>query len=164
MFIDSKGKLFGKISIIDILIILVVLAGTAGLAYKVNNSKTITPFTKTDDIQVVFSADEIPEFVAKVMKVGDIVKDPIKGTVFGKVKDIKKGTSISRVETADGRIVVAERPGYVSLKVTIEGKGIYTNSGITFDNADYYIGKSLEIRVGNTAIYTRIYDLKKVKG
>ncbi|HAA43417.1 MAG TPA: hypothetical protein DCE02_05365, partial [Ruminiclostridium sp.] len=31
MIIDSKGKLFGKISIIDILILAVIIAGTAGV-------------------------------------------------------------------------------------------------------------------------------------
>jgi len=34
MIIDSKGKLFGKISIIDILILVVLIAGIAGVWVK----------------------------------------------------------------------------------------------------------------------------------
>jgi len=162
MFIDKKGKLFGKVSIIDILIVLIVIAGAAGLAYKVKNSRTITPFTKTDNIQIVFIADETLEFVADAIKPGDVVKDLVKGTVFGEVKSITKKESVTRIATDDGRIVVASKPGYVSVEVIVEGKGVYTDTGVTFDNADYYIGKSFEVKVGNTATYLRIYDLKKI--
>jgi hypothetical protein len=164
MIIDSKGKLFGKISVIDILIVAVVLAAALGLVYKFKVSKTESIFTKPDTIQLVIYTEEAPDYTAADIKKGDIVKDPVKNAVFGKVIDVKVDKSVSFAQTDSGDIVVSSRPGYVSIKVYVEGKGILSASGATFDNADYSIGKAFEVRAGRSTLWAKISEFKKIKG
>ena len=89
MIIDNKGKFFGKISIVDILIVLIIIAAAAGVYYKYGKSDTITPFTRTDKIQMSFYMEDMPDFVANTVKVGDIAKDRVQNVLLGKVTSIK---------------------------------------------------------------------------
>lgn len=166
MIIDSKGKLFGKISIIDILIVLVLLAAIAGVGYKYAASKTTTPFTVKDDIRMKFYGAEVPEYAANSVKAGDTVKDLVKGTVFGTVKEVVVDKAISVASTDRGEIVQASRPGFASIMITVEGKGLLGDgrSGVTIDNSEYYIGDAIDkLRAGNAALYynVRVYDISK---
>lgn len=164
MIIDNKGRLFGKISIIDILIVAVVLAAVAGVVYKFKISKAEGIFVKPDKLQVVFYTEELPDFVATDIKQGDIVKDPVKNAVFGKVTGIEIDKSVSFTQNDNGDIKVSSKPGYVSIKLYVEGNGTFSTNGITINNADYAIGKQFEIRAGRSAIWTRIKEIKKIEG
>ena len=102
MIIDSKGKLFGKVSIIDIIIIIVVIAAIAGVGYKLKQSNTITLTTKTDKVRLTFFSEESTEYAVKAVKVGDVVKDIDQGTTFGRVvEDIKTDKAMSFLEFSE---------------------------------------------------------------
>jgi len=163
MIIDSKGRLFGKISIVDILIIVVVLAGIGGLAYKFSTSGILRLNSGTDTIYISFYNEELMDYAAKSVKEGTIVIDPQKNTEFGKVKEIKIDKAKSITVNDAGQYVETSKPGYSSILITVEGKGTYSESGVMFGTEKYYIGKTLEVRFGNTAIFSKIYDIKKVE-
>ena len=64
---------------------------------------------------------------------------------------------------SDGKAVSSSKPGYVSIKITVEGQGIYSATGATFGGVEYYVNKSLELRTGISDLYPRISDIIKVK-
>lgn len=162
MFIDDKGKLFGKISIIDILVVCLILGGIAGAYYKFGRSNTISPFVKPDRIEMTFFTEDVVEFVGAGIKAGDLVKDRV-GPVLGKVKEVVAGPGIYHAANEQGQMIKSSKEGYISLKVVIEGDGVYTNNGVTFSNMDYYVNKWFEIRVGNVSYYTRIKSIRKIE-
>lgn len=161
MIMDEKGKLFGKISIVDILIVLVVLAAIAGVGYKFAKSKVASPFVKPDTIQIQFYGEEIPDYAAKAVKKGDAGVDPVKNSVFGSVTDVKIDKSASYGTDAKGQYVRSSKDGYSSIYVTLEGSGTYSDNGVKFGSDLYFIGKTMEVRVGNTALWVRISDIRK---
>ena len=161
MIMDDKGRLFGKISIIDILIVLVVVAGIAGVAYKFTASKAATPFAKADDIQIQFYSEESPTDACSAIKSGDAVVDPVKNSSFGTVSSVKLDKSISWAQSDKGEFVASTKTGYSSIYLTADGKGAFGNSGVKFGTDYYYIGKTMELRVGNSAFWVRISDIKK---
>ena len=159
--IDSKGKLFGKISIIDLVIVLVVIAAIAGVGYKLTQSKVASGATE-HDIKTVLYLDELYTPVAETLKAGDVVKESIQGANFGKVTDIKLDKSVSWYPNTQGAVVKSSKDGYNSVTLTIQGKGIVGTNGVSIGNYNYYIGKTLEFRVGNTAIYAKITAISKI--
>lgn len=163
MIIDNKGKLFGKISIIDILIVLIVVGAVAGLGYKLTRSKAGNPvFTKQDEIQVKFRHDDVPEFVVKAIKEGDPVRESVQNASFGKVSSIETGDAIVWLDTEDGRSVKVSREGYYSVEITMNAKGMMGSSGVTIDKASYYVGQTVTLYVGNAALYSgKITDIKE---
>lgn len=163
MIIDNKGKLFGKISIIDILIFLIIVAVVAGLGYKLTRSKSGSPvFTKQDEIEVKFRHDDVPEFVVRAIKEGDPVRESVQNASFGKVSNVETGESIVWLDTEDGQSVKGSREGYYSVEITMNAKGIMGSSGVTIDKANYYVGQTLTLYVGNAGLYSgRISDIRK---
>jgi hypothetical protein len=162
MLIDEKGRLFGKINIVDFIVIAVIVLGIAGVAYKFISSST-SLFKKTENIEIVFYNEDLPAYVADAINVGDQVKDSVKNTVFGKVVAKETDKSVVFAPDAKGELIQTTRPGYVSMKLYVQGEGIFTDTGVIFNNADYYVGRSLELRAGNGVIWTRVSDIKKVK-
>lgn len=166
MIIDSKGKFFGKVSIIDIIIVLVVIAAIAGVGYKLRQSNTIILTTKPDKIRLTFFNDESPEYAVKAVKVGDVVKDFEQGAVFGKViEDIKIDKALSYTEFSeyvDGEWVIGSRPGYCSYYMTVDGEGVInSNGGVNFGGVNYYVGRTVTMIVGNNVFTGRIYNIEK---
>lgn len=163
MIIDDKGKLFGKISIVDILIVCVILAGIAGVYYKFGRSKTISPFVKPDRIEMTFFSEDLPAYVGASIKPGDTVKDRITGSSLGKVKEAVSGPNIFYAPNSQGQMIKSSKDGYISLKLVVEGNGVYSDNGVTFSNMDYYVNKWFEIRAGNASLYTRIMGIRKIE-
>lgn len=162
MIIDKKGRILGKVSIIDVLVLLLILAVLGGVGYKYKKSGTATPFTRLDDLEITLYQEEAPEPAAKGVKTGDPVREAIQGSYFGKVKDVKIDKSVSWVEDRnDGKYVASFKQGYASIYITIEGKGLFGDNGVTIDNAVYFVGKTLEVRVGNSVFWARIWDIRK---
>lgn len=163
MLIDSKGKLFGKISVVDILIVVIIIGALAGVAYKLKKSNVVSPLAKSYTIQTVLYTDATTESSAKAIKEGDSVKDKVTGADLGKVTKIEIGPSVIYGVDAAGKVVVSQKPGYVSLKITVQGKGTYDSMGATFGSSNYYINKSMyETRVGNSSFSIVINDIKKL--
>lgn len=165
MLFDKKGKLFGKISIVDILVVLLIIAIGAGLYYKFGKSGTETPFTKTSTIQMSVYLESVQDYVVKSIKKGDVVKDRVQNVEVGRVVDVKVGPDISYFINDKGMVVQGSRKGYSSVTVTFEGKGIYSPTGATFGGVEYYINKNgTEWRIGNTSSFAKISSIKLIEG
>ncbi len=163
MIIDNKGKLFGKISVIDIVIVLVVVLAVAFVGYKfVKSGTTNTVFNKAQDVKITFYVEETNDFAAASINVGDNVVDFIQSTTVGHVTKVEKAPSVAFSPSADGRLVKATKEGYASVKVTVEGKGILGSNGLTISGNDYLIGQNYNIKVGRVQFEkARVSDVGK---
>lgn len=164
MILDKKGKLFGKISIVDVLVIVIIIAIACGLYYKFGRSGTVTPFTDTQKIQMSLYMESVNTYMIESIKVGDVVRDRVQNVVLGKVTDIQIGDDITYFINDKGMAVKGSREGYNSVTVVFEGEGIYKDTGVFFSGIEYYINKNgTEWRIGNTFCYAKISDIELVK-
>lgn len=160
MIIDKKGKLFGKVSIIDLLIVVVVIAAILGVLYKFNQSSTVTPFSDKDKIEVKLQTDDVEKFAIDAIEIGDTVKDWNSGVVLGKLVDFKVGESKLEYYDDQGQVVLSSRDDHVSVELFVEGEGIYSESGTTsFGSNSYFINRSMEIAVGDVILWIRISEI-----
>ena len=161
MVMDNKGRLFGKINVIDFLIIVLVFSAVGGIGYKFSKSKT-SVLAKTTHVSIEFFTDEAPTFAVNKIKTGDIVGDTERGSTFGKVEVVNIDKSVSLGQTFSGQFVESSKPGLSSVRMQVYGEGeLNTDGGIKINNIDYYIGKSIILKAGNSVFMGRIYDLSK---
>ncbi|MDP4093042.1 MAG: DUF4330 domain-containing protein [Bacillota bacterium] len=159
---DKKGKLFGKISIIDLLIILVIIGAAAGITYKFTKSKVVSPLVKSDIVTMQFYTEEVPDYVANAVKKDTLAQDADRKVTFGTITDVKVDKSVSLVTNSQGQIIRTSKPGYSSILITVEAKAYYSNNGVSLGGNEYFIGDTFqELKFGNTSMKTTIYDLKK---
>ena len=98
--IDSKGKLFGKINIIDYLLLLVFVVAIAVVGVKVLGNKTVGDAqTITESINKTLDSEELP--ILKKTKSGEAVVDikPLIRSAYAKVASDK--IMISCILSAD---------------------------------------------------------------
>ena len=90
-FIDRNGRLFGKISVIDVLVIGVVLVMAAALFFKNNQAHTGMSVTE-QDITFQVRARGVDDYVAAAILVGDSLYDQSYssgGRALGQITDIQ---------------------------------------------------------------------------
>ncbi|HHW00314.1 MAG TPA: DUF4330 domain-containing protein [Clostridiaceae bacterium] len=163
MIIDKKGRLFGKVSIIDVLALVIVIAIAVFVGGKFKKSDTGSPFTqKEDKIQIVYVIEELRDFVADELKIGDPARESVYKASFGNVVDIKRDKSVSWVRTNQAKLIKSSKEGYSCVYITMEGTGIYGDNGVTIGSGEYFIGQSIVLNIGKTQVYGKICDMKKI--
>lgn len=157
MIIDEKGKLFGKVNIIDLIILIAIVAAVAVVGINFFRSNTSAP---ANVIQMEFYAEEVSDFVAKKVKVGADLYDDTDKVMLGKVTEVKTGPSVVWINTSDGRVVKSSKEGFRSITITGEMTGEKTSIGATVGGVKYGVGHSMVLRAGDAKIYLRVSELK----
>lgn len=140
--LDNKGRLFGKISIIDVLVVLVVVVMAFAL-YMKNNSLDASKTGESSNVPITFvvEAEHVPLNVAEAIRVDDIVydKDRASGGAVGKITNIEVQPAARTERLDNGTYASVTSENACNLLVTIEGTGSVTN-GYYAINKIYEIG------------------------
>ena len=139
--IDKNGRLFGKISIIDVAVLLVVAVMALGLYVK-STTKDITAATDNKVITYQISANAVPEYMADALVVGDqLFEDGNKATngSLGTITDIQTTPGDRLAELSDGTLEMVPVEEAVNLLITVEGEGIADEDGYRL-NRTYTLG------------------------
>ncbi len=143
-FIDRNGRLFGKISVIDVLVIGVVLVMAAALFFKNNQAHTGMSVTE-QDITFQVRARGVDDYVAAAILVGDSLYDQSYssgGRALGQITDIQvertPGTKLADRLT-DGTAAMLEADNTVDLLITVKGRGLVTGRSYSI-NRVYDLG------------------------
>ena len=141
MLLDNKGRLFGKINIIDLLILLIIIGAVVGAAYKFRTASV----GQAETIVLKFYAEEVSEFVTDAVHVGDDVVDDTKSTYLGKIVDCKVDDSVVWGMNDKGEYVKTTKPGVNSILITTEVTGTIGNNGtiINISSLHLSIGKRM---------------------
>ena len=147
-FIDRDGRVFGLISVVDLLVlILLVLAGVS-LYLKANvldTTQTVQPGqdpASMDTISVQVLVSNVPDYVADALAVGDQVYDQsnFDAGVLGTIANFQVSDSSYVAVLSNGlRAVVSGAEDYCNILLTLECP--YTESnGFTMINGNYPLG------------------------
>ncbi|WP_297282811.1 DUF4330 domain-containing protein [uncultured Agathobaculum sp.] len=145
--INEKGKLFGVVNIVDLLVLLAVIAVAAGVGYKLFAPQIVEATSKQVPMTVVVRVRGATPFLVKEVQRNDQVgKKIVSGSSFtdAVITDMQIEDYVQQVTTADGKIVDALDPSKKDLVFTIE-------TTVAEDTAAPSIGTQ-EVRAGRTFI------------
>ena len=139
--IDRNGRLFGKVSVIDLIVVAVVLVLAVALNMK-NNHLSHTSTSVTNDpitYQVLVSGSR--NYVADAIREGDLMfdQDRSSGGTLGKIVDIEVLPSAKMAEFNDGTVDVVPAEDCVNLLLTVQGEGIVSDGRVLL-NRIYDLG------------------------
>ncbi len=139
--IDGNGKLFGKINLLDFLILLILVVVLIGGCYKLLfvDNNVYTPEYQRGQITLRLSS--LSKEQVEAVKVGDPICVP-KIQDLGKVKDISVSNRMENVTSTDGLVYTVENPLQYELTLVVETEKLY------FQNEFYYIGDNYKINKG----------------
>ncbi len=154
--LDEKGRIFGKINIIDLFVIVAIVAAVAFVGLRFVNPKVST-VANSDDLVLTFFTEQIPNYVAENIEIGGFVEDEAKGANLGTITNIEVGEGYVFTPDDKGNQVKAYVEGFSSIKITTSAKGqVIENGGFKISGNTYVIGHGFTIRAGKGKIYTRL--------
>lgn len=165
MVMDKKGKLFGKINIIDMLVLLVIMLILAAGLYKYVLSGNRGISSNPDLLQYTVSITDVRNYSADALDVGDKLYDAKTDTYMGKViaKEVKPYRDY--ITKTDGNVVLAEKPNRFEVLLTMEVPGVENAYGyLAGGNRD--INRMSTLQLENQIIgiqQAKVVDVKKIK-
>ncbi|MGE4276519.1 MAG: DUF4330 domain-containing protein [Lawsonibacter sp.] len=126
--IDRNGRLFGKISVIDLLVIAVVLVMAVALYVKSNQTHTGTSVTNTT-ITYQVQVSGVRNYVSDAVAVGDLMfdQDRSSGGTLGTITSVEVLPSGKLAEFTDGTVDTVPVEDGVNLLLTVEGSGLLSD-------------------------------------
>jgi len=161
MFKDSK--LFGKVNIIDLFIV-IALIGVAvfGVRQFRAGDSIIGPAQETREYIISFYTEEVENFSAEALRVGDNVFDHTRGVAMGVLESFEVNPAVIWNADQYGNTVRSDKEGWSSVTVSARLTAIPSEHGIMIAGNRYGIGHSLAIRAGRSTIFVRISGLEEV--
>ncbi|MDR2898984.1 MAG: DUF4330 domain-containing protein [Clostridiales bacterium] len=159
--IDSDAKLFGKINIIDFVLLLALIGAVALGAYTLlrGNGPVIASGGQTEDYVLKFYVEEVEDFTAQGLNVGDNLYDDSKNLFLGVITGLDIQPAVVYNPNQNGETVKSAKEGYNSVEITTELKAQPFENGVLINGNRYGVGHSLTIRAGKSFIYLRISEV-----
>lgn len=136
--IDKKGRLFGLINIVDLLIIILLLALVAVGVKRFGNKAAVGEATTKKGV-ITAEIKDVRDVTVKNVKVGDPIYDYDKGTLIGKILTAEVEPYKDETEY-QGKFFNAEVPGKYRVIMTIDAD--------VKETQDFYQVGTEQIRIG----------------
>ena len=141
MVLDKKGKLFGKVSVVDIFVIILIAGLLAGAFYKLSSPVTNAIFGGDSTIYFSVRIQDVREFTQVYYKPGMSVYDSKTGLFLGRIEEVHVEPFVAKIEKSDGTIVAAAKPERIEIVLDIAGQGIETSQA-------FLVEGSYEVKIG----------------
>ena len=141
--IDNNGKLFGKINLLDFIIVLVLAVLLIGGIYKLAFVDNTIYVPEYQEGYVTVKLLSLREYEANAIAVGDTVSVP-KIQMLGEVVELERNHRVDSVGGADGDIYPVENPIYYEITVKIKSDQLLERDG------HYYVGKNFKLISGQS--------------
>jgi len=149
MIMDRNGKIFGKINIIDLFVIIAILAAVIGFGARF---LTIAAENVKEKVQFsyVVQVDGVRSYTVDALVKKGLVTDSKTKSIVGEIVNVEYKPFEESMLTASGERVTVEVPESYSVYVTVKSEGKESESG-------YFVGENIELSVGTTMSMTTKY-------
>lgn len=161
----KSWKLFGKLNIIDLLLIVIVIAALIlGAIRFLGNRNGSDAGAATQNLKVTFYGfDDVSDFLMDSIQLGDPV------TLYPNTDSVGTLSAISSepaytlaADPATGENVKEEQPGKCFLTVTVDCSGVYSRTGLTVGKQSFVVGGNYYLNVGPTRAQYRLMRVETV--
>ena len=164
--IDNQGRIKGRISIIDILIVLAIVGMVAGIMYRRAAPHIADILSPEEEFVIVFEVNRIRSIIAHdTVQVGHMLFRQHERQALGRIIDVEHLTAIDIMQRRDGTAILAEMEGRYSLRITIEATGSVTTSGYLI-NGNTHLAPGTDIVLINSRVVfpvARVYSITHIE-
>jgi len=142
-FLDARGRIFGKVNIVDLIVLLVIVAVVVfAVVRTTGGSSTTFPVEITYTVEEV--RDATVQAIQAAVEVGATARDD-SGTVLGKV--VKATVRPTREEflTPAGELKAFDSPVFSDVDILIKGDARISNSTYRIGSVPMRVGKKVNL-------------------
>jgi len=156
--IDKNGRLFGKISIIDICIVLALVLAAVFIVRQLTAKAELR--TSEEPIQITFFAEEAPIYVADYLAIGARMENDDTGDFFGYSESFSVGESLTNTVDKTGTPQRSPKEDFCSIIVTGTAMGQRTETSVLIGGNRYEVGKYVVLRVGLAKLAVKVMAIQ----
>ena len=155
-----------KFNIVDILVILVLIAGAVFLGIRMfgGEEPAVTPNSSVGSTyRVTFNAECVRADVASTLVKGSKAENASRNMDLGYLVDFTIEDAIAYGTDSQGNVVQSTKPGYVSVTLVCELTGIDQSTGLQVGQFMLNVGHSMGVRCGFTELNMVVQNIEPVE-
>lgn len=143
--IDEKGRLFGKVSLIDIFVLLFALVMAFAVYLRFFSNETTSLRADSDTFTYTVKVEGVRQWTVDGFHEGDKMWDSDHDTYIGTITSVRSEPSTGEYTLVDGTSKIATRGDRYDVYLTVEAEGLISNGR-------YYASRTYEVGA-NSGIY-----------
>ena len=144
---DKKGRLFGKVNLFDLLVILLVLVGVVGMSLRLVKERQEVAEGKTAICKVEIV--DAGEYLKDAFEIGDALYE--KETLLGTITSVQVKPAQELKLLTDGTAKLVDRTDHYDITLTFTTDRLMIAEGYRIDSAEWLAGTSHSISNGFAA-------------
>jgi len=162
MMIDEKGRLFGKVSLIDIFVILAVIVFAVGFVYN-RTSQDIQRIIMADTpMYVTFLVEDVRDLSLSAVQEGDILFRQHERIPLGTVTNIETGPAYDIITRTDGTAALVPVDGRYNMYITLAAVGSITDRGFFVNGTQQMsVGGRISLQSNNLRTEAMVYAVSE---
>ena len=157
--INEKGKLFGIINIIDLIVILVIALLVVGGAKRIVKSRPEV-ISEVKKATVTIEISDIRKPTVEGFAIGDPIYHYDKGQYLGKIVDKKVTEYREKVESGDGKWNLAVVPEKYVATLTVEADAKETTEAIIVGGEQMRIGAQFRLKTKKATAFGTVLGVE----
>jgi hypothetical protein len=142
-FLDERGRIFGKVNVVDLIVLLVIVAVVVfAVVRTTGDSSKVIPLRVTYTVEEVKQAT-VDALVA-ALETGAAVRDD-GGAELGEVVDVVPKPTLVEVPTPEGGLNAVESPVLSDVEVEVLGEGRLSDSTVRIGSVPVRVGKRVTL-------------------
>ena len=163
--IDKQGKIWGRVSIIDIVVIVGLVAIGLGLLYRQTADHLDHIVSQERPFYLTLHAARLRHFTADAVNVGDLMWREHETTPLGRVVDVRREPAMGFLNMRDGTALFTEMEHRYDVFITIAAVGSETTDGF-FANSVTHMSPGRELQVVTNRVFignARVWEVRNVR-
>jgi hypothetical protein len=157
--LDTRGRLFGVINVIDFLIVVLFVTFVSGFAYTRYFRNRVLETLVPRDIQVTFMVPTVRGPSIEAVSVGDRVVESKTNGYLGEVIAVSSEPADVVTQLPDGRYYEMPSTNRKDLYVVVEGPGKVTGNAIILGSQEVRIGAKVSIKTNLYAFESIVWGI-----
>jgi hypothetical protein len=142
-FLDERGRIFGKVNVVDLLVLLVIVAVVAFAAVRMTGGSS-----KPIPVKVTYTVEEVRQATVDVLTDALQSRATVRddgGTVLGKVVDVVPTPTVEESMTAEGEVKAVNSPVFSDVDIVVQGEGRQSGSTVRIGSVPIRVGKKVTL-------------------
>ncbi|MCL2286851.1 MAG: DUF4330 domain-containing protein [Firmicutes bacterium] len=162
--IDNSGRIKGRVSIVDIVLVVAILVLVAGFVYRQTSDRIGQILRPDTPILVTVQGDGLRHFITESVSIGDVFYRQHERTAIGTVVDIHIEPAMDYLHRSDGTAVLAVSEGRYRILITLEATGSVVYGRGYFINGLDHLAPGGEIALISNRVFIprgQIYSVRQ---
>ena len=141
----SNGKLFGKVSVIDVILVAAIVILAIGFIFTRTSSQIQQIIGANTPMEVIIQGEGVRQFIVDAIAEGDIMFRYHDRQALGTVTRVDVSPAMGYFHNPDGSVILAEMEGRYTIQIVLASVGSIRDNIGYFVNGNDHIAPGSEI-------------------